>query len=99
MAQNIEEIKTLVSPIMQKYHVDKAQIFGSASRGEMTSESDIDILVSFAKPIDGWTFTGMVFDLEDVVGRKVDLVTEKGMSRHIRPYIIPDLKSLYEQKL
>lgn len=55
----------------------KAWLFGSFSRGEETLNSDVDIIVSLdkSKPI-GLKFFGMWSDLEDLLGRKVDLVSE-----------------------
>ena len=55
----------------------KAWLFGSFSRGEETQNSDVDIIVSLdkSKPI-GLKFFGMWSDLEELLGRKVDLVSE-----------------------
>ena len=57
--------------------VQKAWLFGSFSRGEETKDSDVDIMVSLdkSKPI-GLKFFGMWSDLEELLGRKVDLVSE-----------------------
>ena len=55
----------------------KAWLFGSYSRGEQTKDSDVDIIVLLDKsrPI-GLKFFGMWSDLEELLGRKVDLVSE-----------------------
>lgn len=55
----------------------KAWLFGSFSRNEQTAESDVDIIVQLDKshPI-GLKFFGMWNDLEELLGRKVDLVSE-----------------------
>ena len=55
----------------------KAWLFGSYSRGEQTKDSDVDILVLLDKsrPI-GLKFSGMWSDLEELLGRKVDLVSD-----------------------
>jgi len=54
----------------------RAWLFGSYSRGEETDESDIDILVDYdkSKPISLLKICGMMTDLEDILGKKVDLV-------------------------
>ena len=57
----------------------KAWVFGSFSRGEETSESDVDILVTFDRssgPIGLMRHARMMLDLEERLGRKVDLVEE-----------------------
>mgnify|MGYP002680111040 FL=1 len=67
--------------LLRKYFstqpVLKAWLFGSFSRGEETQDSDVDIIVSLdkSKPI-GLKFFGMWSDLEELLGRKVDLVSE-----------------------
>jgi uncharacterized protein len=92
----VEEIKKVVAPIFSKYNIKEAKLFGSAARGEMNTKSDLDILVSFIKPIDGWTFTGIALELEKKSGRKVDLVIDKSLSKYIKPYILKDLLSIYK---
>lgn len=59
--------------------VKRAWLFGSCSRGEETSESDVDILVEYDREharISLMTISGMMIGLEDVIKRKVDLVEE-----------------------
>lgn len=71
----------VIIDLLRKYFstqpVLKAWLFGSFSRGEETQDSDIDIIVSLdkSKPI-GLKFFGMWSDLEELLGRKVDLVSE-----------------------
>ena len=71
----------VIIDLLRKYFstqpVLKAWLFGSFSRGEETHDSDVDIIVSLdkSKPI-GLKFFGMWSDLEELLGRKVDLVSE-----------------------
>ena len=71
----------VIIDLLRKYFstqpVLKAWLFGSFSRGEETQDSDVDIIVSLdkSKPI-GLNFFGMWSDLEELLGRKVDLVSE-----------------------
>ena len=71
----------VIIDLLRKYFstqpVLKAWLFGSFSRGEETQDSDVDIIVSVdkSKPI-GLKFFGMWSDLEELLGRKVDLVSE-----------------------
>lgn len=98
MNLTVPDISHAVYPVMSKYHVRRARLFGSFSRNEQHAKSDVDILVSFAKPIDGWSFSGMVRELEDVLGRPVDLVTENALSEHIKPHILDTLIPLYGER-
>lgn len=70
-------IKTTVADYFKTQPVLKAWLFGSYSRGEQTKDSDVDIIVLLDKsrPI-GLKFFGMWSDLEELLGRKVDLVSE-----------------------
>ncbi|MBA4317676.1 MAG: nucleotidyltransferase [Flavobacterium sp.] len=72
--------------LLIKYRVRKIGLFGSFSRNESTDISDIDLLVDFEeKSYDN--YYGLAEELETVFGRKVDLLTEKGISPHIYLYI------------
>ena len=70
---DIEEIKRKILPILKKYGVTKAGIFGSVVRGEETRESDIDILVEINTRMSLLDFVGLKLELEDVLGIPVDL--------------------------
>lgn len=95
MIKTIADIAEAVRPIMTRYGVRHAQAFGSAARGELRRESDVDILVAFKHPIDGWTFADMADELERALGRPVDLVTENSLSEYVRPHIQADLMPIY----
>ena len=95
---NIKEIKEILAPILRKNSVKYAGVFGSAARGEDRPDSDLDILVKFSGPA---TFAGYLKldeDLRRTLGREVDLVTEGGINKFLRPEIEKDLKIIYGQK-
>ena len=74
MRKNIEDIKRKILPILQRYGVKKIGLFGSCVRGEMREDSDIDILVEIEKDISLLDFIGIKLEIEETLGRKVDLV-------------------------
>jgi uncharacterized protein len=90
------DIKENISPIFKEYGIKRAGLFGSFSRGEETSKSDVDILVSLGKPMGMFKYMHMVRDIEQKLGRKVDIVTENSINKFLKPYIIKDLQSIYE---
>lgn len=76
----------------------KAWLFGSYSRGEEHPDSDVDILVSLdhTKPV-GMKFFGMWGDLERILGREIDLVTENGLADYARESVERDKTLIYER--
>lgn len=89
---------------IRKFFSDKpvvrAYLFGSYVREEASVNSDIDILVDldYSVPI-GLEFVNMAFDLEDMLEKKVDLVSSRGISKYIVPYIETEKKLIYERKV
>ncbi len=74
MSTRIEEIKRKILPILQRYGVKRAGLFGSYVRKEMREDSDIDILVEIEKDISLLDFVGLKLEIEGALGKKVDLV-------------------------
>jgi predicted nucleotidyltransferase len=70
---NIEEIKRKILPVLKKYGVTRAGIFGSVVRGEAREESDIDILVEIESRMSSLDFVGLKLELEEALGKPVDL--------------------------
>ena len=87
--KNIKKIKSKIIPILKKYKVKKAGIFGSFVRGEQKKHSDIDILVEPPKGI-GWKFVRISEDLEKKLKKKVDLVTYDGLNKHLKDRILKE---------
>lgn len=76
-----------IIPILKKYGVKKAALFGSYARGVADEKSDIDILI---KPPEGMgmTIVRLKRDLEDTLHKKVDLVSYNGISKYLKKYIL-----------
>lgn len=88
--------KEKIVEICKRNDISYCALFGSFARGEADETSDIDLLVRFSKPI-GWKFYGIAEDLEDALGKKVDLATEKMLNKRIRESVLRDLKVIYEE--
>lgn len=92
----ILEIKKKISPVLAKYSVKRAAVFGSVSRGDENPDSDVDLLIKLGnEPMGMFKYMKFVEEIENSLGRKVDLVTE-GSERLLRPYIVGDIKTIYE---
>ncbi len=70
-----------------KYGARNIRIFGSAARGEASPESDIDFLVTIEKGRSLLDVIGLSQDLEELMGRKVDVITDGGISPYLRDKI------------
>lgn len=88
--------KKVIIDACRQNDISYCALFGSFSRGEADEDSDIDLLVRFSKP-KGFNWVAAALEIEDATGRKVDLVTEAGLSPHVKEYILRDLRVLYEQ--
>jgi len=85
-----EVLQTLAShreELHDRFGVESLAVFGSLVRGEDTPQSDIDILVRFDGPATSKRYFGVQFYLDDLLGRPVDLVTDKALRPELRPYI------------
>ena len=86
--KQIELIKKKIMPILKKNKEVRAGIFGSYARGEQKKNSDVDILVEIKKRISLFDFAGIKIELEEKLGKKVDLVEYKIINPRIRENII-----------
>jgi uncharacterized protein len=95
------EIKDKVVPLVLPYGVKRVAIFGSFVRGEASPQSDIDLLITLKprgqRPSLGLEWFGLEEELGRVLGRKVDLISEKALSPYIRPYIEQEMVILYDE--
>lgn len=70
----IDEVKNKVIPILKHYGVKRAALFGSLVRGDTKPDSDLDILVEIEDNISLLDFIGLKIEIEETLGKKVDLV-------------------------
>jgi len=71
--KKINEIKRKILPILERYNVKRAGIFGSIVRGEENEESDIDVLVEIVGRMSLLDFAGLKLELEEALGKRIDL--------------------------
>jgi uncharacterized protein len=83
--------------VCRRYGVKELSLFGSAVRGEMGNDSDIDFLVEFEPGIRVGLikFESLVEELTALAGRRVDLVTKRGLKPWVRAEILQDLRVIY----
>ena len=97
----MDDIKNTIEPILKKYPIVYAGIFGSVSRGTSTLESDIDILIQYEKNkrFSLLTLIQLENELADALETKVDLVTEGGLNKYIKEGVLNDLKVIYGSRV
>lgn len=98
IGMSVEQIKQTISPILQKYRVAYAGVFGSQARGEARPDSDVDILVRFEKTPSLVQFIRMENELKAVLKSKIDVVVEGSEKPLIKSAIEKDLTAVYGQR-
>ena len=73
--------------LRERFDVTGLALYGSFARNQATPESDVDILVRFDGPATSRSYFGTLFYIEDLLGRRVDLVTDKALRPELRPFV------------
>lgn len=95
---SIQKIKNKILPILESQEVKRAGLFGSIARGDSKRGSDIDILVEFqSKDKSLSDLVGLKLDLEEVLKKKVDVLTYDGLNPLLRNIILGEQKIIYEK--
>jgi hypothetical protein len=83
--------------LCRRYSVKELSLFGSAVRGDMRPESDLDIMVEFEPGvrIGLIRFESFAEELESLAGRRVDLITKRGLKPWVRPHVLKDARVIY----
>ena len=91
LKQVLQERRDEILEIALKHGAFNVRVFGSVARGEETENSDVDFLINYdINKISSWFPVGLIHDLEDLLGRKVDVVTEIGLKERIRDRVLRD---------
>ena len=96
------DIELFALDILKEYPVKRAALFGSAARGGMTEQSDLDMLVEFMPDTRGIMFFSLHTDLEQKCGRSVDLLTFDALEReargHFKKNVMREMRVIYERE-
>jgi len=88
----LEGLKNKIIPILERYEVKKAAVFGSFVRGEQKKESDIDILIEFKGKKSLLDLAGLKIELEETLHRKVDVLTYNSLHPLLKDKILREQK-------
>ncbi|HUW20574.1 MAG TPA: nucleotidyltransferase family protein [Sedimentisphaerales bacterium] len=90
MDTNIERIRQSILPILRRYGVSKAALFGSVVTGQLRADSDIDILVRIDSDISLLDFVGLKLELEQALKRNVDVLEYDSIKPLLRQAILEE---------
>lgn len=95
LLETLQEKREQVLAVAAKHGAFNVRVFGSVVRGEETPESDIDFLIDYDREqVTPWFPGGLLMDLQELLGRKVDVLTEQGISPLIRDRILAEARPL-----
>jgi predicted nucleotidyltransferase len=86
--EQVYEKRDEILSIAAKHGARNIRIFGSVARGDANLESDVDLLVEVGPTTSSWFPAGLILDLEELLGRPVEVVTERGLSPYLRDRVL-----------
>ena len=93
----LDEIRQKAAPILERYGAQYAGVFGSVARGDNTPHSDVDVLVVLKQSVSLLKFFALNDELETALGCELDLVTRNSLNRHLKPFALQELQTVYEE--
>ncbi len=86
--QLLKEKREEILRVCAKYGAHNVRVFGSVARGEADEASDLDFLVELEPGRSLLDLGGLQYELEQLLGRRVDVVTERGLKARIRDRVL-----------
>lgn len=93
-----EKIRKAVKNDPNKEYIKSVSLFGSYLHGDYKKRSDIDLLVAVKNGATLFTLAGIQLNLEEYLGKKVDLVEKGSLSRHFRKEVLAEAEKIYEKR-
>ena len=90
----VQSKKTEIERLAAKHGAGNIRVFGSAVHGDETATSDIDFLIDVVGKTSAWFPSGLALDLQDLLGRSVDVVTERALHPLLRERVMREAKPL-----
>lgn len=91
---DLRAMRNDILALAARHRAFNVRVFGSVARGEATPESDVDLLVSFHPGASLFDLSALWQDLQDLLGRDVNVVSEGGMNERFRQRIARDIVAL-----
>jgi predicted nucleotidyltransferase len=84
----VKDKRDEIRRIAERHGATNIRLFGSLARGEARDESDIDLLVDVTPHTSSWFPIGLILDLEKLLGRRVEVVTERSLNKNLRERVL-----------
>lgn len=90
------DIREKIIEILKQYGIKRISVFGSYARGDATTESDIDLIVEFPESTSLLDHVGMEIELSELLNKKIDILSQNGISPYIKEKILEEAIVIYE---
>ena len=98
MNHPLTQFQSQINQFAQTNHISYLGLFGSYARNEQAKNSDIDLLVSFSKKISLLDLVDTENKLGNIFQKKVDLIPDGSINKHVKPYIEQDIITIYGKR-
>lgn len=92
--ENLRARRDEILEIAKRYHAANVRVFGSVLHGEARADSDTDFLVTFQQGASLLDQVGLMDDLKNVLGTKVDIVSDRALNRYLKARILQEARPL-----
>ena len=86
----IEQNRADILAFAERHGIENVRVFGSMARGDADDTSDVDLLVSLPKGRSGLDLGGLLMDVQDLLHRRVDVISERGLHPMLRENILKE---------
>ena len=90
----LRENRAQILQTAARHGAGNVRVFGSVVRGQDSPDSDVDLLVTAGRQTSSWFPVGLVLDLESLLGRRVEVVTDAGLSPFVREEVLREAVAL-----
>ena len=90
----IERHRAEILSLAERHGIENVRVFGSMARDDAHDASDVDLLVTLPKGVSGLELGGLLMDIQDLLQRRVDVVTERGLHPMLRENILKEAQPL-----
>lgn len=90
----IENHRTEILALAERHGLRNVRVFGSMARGDARADSDVDLLVTLPPGKSALALGGLLMDAQDLLGRRVDVVSERGLHPALRERVLSEAVTL-----